>query len=162
MGKLSAAAVNESIRQLAALNLSHKVGSALEAFFVAKRLEAAKLEPTIANVNRVVDEIFVVLPDNANGRIQPFDRLGGESDPIKPKWGSVAQSGRKTVWNTTTRRHGTLAEKLFRGQDIRKGLRLNASAVLDGQLQGEGARPNADALKVFLLRSDDFPSAPTR
>ena len=104
MPKLAAAAVIESIRQLASLDLSSRQASALEAFLTAKRLAVVGGEVSINAVNQVVGELFNLLPDHLSGRIQPFDRNPDVAEPF-PKWRLREGSGRKTVWNMTTRHH---------------------------------------------------------
>ena len=157
MPKLAAAAVIESIRQLASLDLSSRQASALEAFLTAKRLAVVGGEVSINAVNQVVGELFNLLPDHLSGRIQPFDRNPDVAEPV-PKWRLRKGSGRKTVWNMTTRHHRNLASELFRQGDIRQGLHANAAELLGRQLDH---RPSAQALAVLVLRDDEFPEAPT-
>jgi MoxR-like ATPase len=157
MAKLSAAAVIRSIRQLASLDIPSKRRAALEAFLVAKRLSVVGAAVTINEVNVLVGAIFNVLPDHPRGRIQPFDR-NHEAAGVAPKWGLREGSGRMTVWNMTTRGQPNLASSLFTGGDIRSGLLPNAADVL-GQLLTP--KPSIDALKVFLLRDDEFAGMPT-
>lgn len=158
MPKLSATAVNESIRALAGLALPTSSASAVEAYLVAKRLEAEGRPPTIAAVNEVVDRLFVVLPNHVSGRVQPFTRRDMSAGSVAPKWGVRADSGRKTVWNTTTRGR-TKATKLFADSDIRNGLLPDAHVKLGDIL--ESNKINSHALCVFLLRDEVFESTPT-
>lgn len=158
MTRLSASAVNGALVALARANLSPENASALEAFVVAKRILATGRPTDIGTVNAVVREVFGVLPDHPRGRIQPF-RNPTNQDPPRPGWAVAADSGRKTVWNVTTRNRPTAASSLFDAGDIRDGLRPNAAEVLGARIA-----PAVDpiALAVFLLRNEDFPAVPTR
>lgn len=157
MPKLAAVAVNEAIRQLAQLSLSPQIAAALEAFLVAKRLEVKASAINIQSVNETVAQIFLVVPQHDQGRLQPFQQASDVA--VRPKWGLAADSGRKTVWNTTTRGKTTKAAQLFEDNDIRRGLRKDAVKILAQLLQ---QRPNAEALQVFLLRDKDFGKGPTQ
>ena len=156
MAKLAAAAVVEAIRKLAALDLPSREAAALEAYLTAKRLAAKGRHITIQAVNDVVEELFAVLPDHAKGRIHPFYRNRQLSEPV-PKWRLRDSSGRKTVWNMTTRGQRNLAGQLFQQGDIRRGLQATAADVLSQALAG---RPSRQALAVLLLRNEEFPGAP--
>lgn len=164
MPKPSAEAVVTSIRQLVALNLTSAANSALEAFLVAKWLEVRNTAPTIRTVNEAVRAIFVVLPGNVLGRIQPFINQESPLGVLTPKWAVAEDSGRKTVWNATTR-NSRVARELFqvadpgRGRRIEAGLRSDAATVLGTSLRSAGAgavKPGAVALKVFLLRDQNL------
>jgi MoxR-like ATPase len=157
MPRISANAVAEAIRQLAALDLPSREGAALEAFLAAKRLSVIGGEISINTVNQVVAELFNVLPDHPKGRIQPFDR-NPDAPVLAPKWRLRENSGRMTVWNMTTRGPRNVASRLFNGGDIRQGLLPNAADVLG---QALSARPNAEALAVLMLREETSPNPPT-
>ena len=157
MPRIALAAVIESMTQLASLDLPSREAAALEAFLSAKRLAVVGGEVVISLANRVVGELFDVLPDHPRGRVHPFDRNSQVSAPV-PKWGTRESSGRKTVWNMTTRRQQNLATKLFHKGDIRQGLKPNAAEILGENLQ---RKPSAQALAVLLLRDDEFPEPPT-
>ncbi len=152
MPKLAAEAVITSIKHLASLGLPPREAAALEAFLTGKRLAVIGEAVTIATVNQVVEELFTILPDHPNGRIHPFSRAAGGGAPL-PKWLNPEASGRKTVWNMTTRGQRNLASELFVEGDVRRGLRPNAAAILGEQLQ---EKPGAVALAVFLLRDEDL------
>ena len=147
MPKLAAAAVIESIRQLASLDLSSRQAAALEAFLTAKRLTVVGGEISINAVNQVVEELFNLLPDHPSGRIYPFDRNPDVAEPA-PKWLLSKASGRKTVWNMTTRGHRSLASELFRQSDIRQGLQANAAELLGRQPRPQTKRSGVDGARV--------------
>ena len=155
MPRVAAAALTASIRNLAALDLPPAKAAALEAFLTGKRLAVVGGAITTGTVNRVVAELFNVLPLHERGRIQPFDRNPAAPAPV-PKWGMRKHSGRKTVWDTTTR-HQTLASELFHQGDIREGLLPNAAEILGQRLD---RKPSSEALAVLLLRDDDFAGPP--
>ena len=157
MAKVAAEAVIRSIRELARLDLSSSEAAALEAFLTAKRLAVIGGEVSINTVNKVVDELFNVLPEHPMGRIYPFDR-NAELAGVAPKWRVSFNSGRKTVWNMTTRKALNFASQLFQEKDIRAGLLPDAAQKLGQQLD---PRPNAQALTVFLLRNEEFDAPPT-
>lgn len=158
MSRLSAAAVEESIRLLAGTEMTAAAASALEAYLVSKRLNARHLAVTIANVNLVVGELFSFYPSDPHGRIQPFSPKTVNGAHGVPKWGVVSESGRKTVWNVTTRRQNTLAASLFDGGDIRNGLRENAAHVLGEALKRgqDETKPGELPLLIFCLRQESF------
>ncbi len=163
MPRLSTEAVSASIRLLAGTDMTARSSSALEAFLVSKRLHVRQLDVTIRNVNDVVQELFAIFPASPNGRIQPFVAKTVRGAEGIPKWGNVVESGRKTVWNVTTRNHGTLAESLFQGNNIHGGLREDAADILGENLLRRGndpARPPRDALAIFLLRDEVFEASP--
>lgn len=162
MPRPSSEAVITSIRQLARLNLTSGANSALEAFLVAKWLEVRGIRPTIRAVEEAVRALFVVLPDHRFGRIQPFDSQDAADGCDAPKWAVAYASGRKTVWNVSTRGNG-ITRDLFDestnpskpGRRIEAGLRSDAATILGDQLRSAGgrvARPSKMALAIFLLR----------
>jgi hypothetical protein len=148
----------EAIRQLSMTGAMTRQASAIEAFLTAKRLDRLGLDRTINHVNDVVREIFVVLPNHPRGRIAPFGSEGGT-----PRWAVAEDSGRKTVWNTTTRNPAVTAATLFNDGNFRNGLRPDAAARLSEILtnSGQTAKPPREALTVFLLRDEEFNEDPT-
>src|SRR4051812_43561928 len=105
MARLGAEAVNRALRALKGVERSTSHAAALEAFLVARRLAAlGKVPPTINDVNEVVRELFEVIPGHPHGRLAPF-RWG---------WAVAEASGRKTVWNQTTRSSDNDARRLFK------------------------------------------------
>lgn len=126
-----------------------KVSSAWEAFLTGRVFAARGVAtPTVADANAVVAELFVLDPTLIQGRLKPF-RYG---------WNRSDQSGRRTVWNQTTRQHGNLSESLFNQGDIRNGLLPNAASVLVGFSPD---RPSKEALTALLVRDLDFPTTAT-
>jgi len=125
-----------------------KVSSAWEAFLTGRVFMARNvINPTVADANNVVAELFVLDPSLIQGRLKPF-RYG---------WNRSDQSGRTTVWNQTTR-HANLSASLFQRGDIRNGLLPNAANVLVGLSPD---RPSKEALTALLVRDLDFPGAAT-
>lgn len=123
--------------------------SLVESFLVAKWLKAEGRYPSpqVSDSNDAVAALFEVVPGGAFGRIYPF----------RYDWRDPVESGRKTVWNNTTR-GPKLATTIFHGDDIRNGLKDNAAAILATGL-GADPRPSKQALAALLLRS--FAFAPT-
>ncbi|MER6626060.1 AAA family ATPase, partial [Streptomyces sp. NPDC000931] len=120
-----------------------KVSSAWEAFLVGRVFDSrGTTNVTIAGVNEVISELFTFAPDHPEGRLKPF----------RYTWGQAKDSGRKTVWNQTTR--GTnLSTSLFSKNDIRHGLLPNAVSILQDFSPGS---PSKEALTALLTRSIDF------
>lgn len=159
MARLRAEAVIEAIRRLAATDLTSRASSALEAYLVAKRMEVQGRQHTIRDVNEVVAELFVLFPEHPRGRVFPFVAARRTDEDAAPKWGDPQDSGRKTVWNVTSRGRLTDAASLFNNGDIREGLRPDAASVLSVLLTRRGRepiRPNQEALMAFLLRDAVF------
>src|SRR5690554_790476 len=102
--KVSAAAVNAALRDFKGLQYSKAKASMFESFLTAKWMEANERypDPAIADSNEAVSALFEVVPDERLGRLYPF----------RYDWLVAEDSGRKTVWNNTTR--GTrLATSIF-------------------------------------------------
>lgn len=158
MARVSQEALEEALRGLATLDLTSPSNSALEAFLVAKRLNAAGHDVNIGNVDKVVEEIFGFDLEHPRGRVRPF--VQRDDGAVGPQWGDRAQSGRKTVWNVTSRAHGTLAESLFASNDIRNGLAADAAEKLGAALKqsgsGDAVRPSRQGLAAVLLRNEKF------
>lgn len=127
---------------------------------MAKRLATEQLKVSIANVNKITTEVFVLFPQNLEkGRIsfQAADR-----DVLK--WRTTKNTGRTTVWNVSTRGDAK-ARDLFNDKDIRNGLRTNAAVELGTLLTAEGKKgsslkPSRQALAVFLVRDALFDADP--
>lgn len=137
-----------ALEDLKGLMFQTKLVSAYESFLVAKRLEAsAVISPQIADVNAAVDELFSFFPDHPTGRLFPFRWDWKESDA----------SGRKTVWNNTTRGQQNLACTLFTNGDLRQGLLPNAASILASAAAGLTARlPSKQSLICLGLRNHEF------
>ncbi len=142
------AAMTAALEDLRELGWSTKFVSLYESFLVAKWFERHGRysgQPTIDDANRAVTELFVFDPDHENGRLSAF----------RYDWKVTAASGRKTVWNNTTRAP-KVATSIFRGDDIRMGLRPEAAAVVQQHLDGLDL-PSIQALACLVLRDQDFP-----
>lgn len=122
-----------------------KVSSAWDSFLTGKVMAQRGItSPSVADADSVVAELFVIAPSLAQGRLRPF-RYG---------WNQTFQSGRKTVWNQTTR-SDTLAASLFNNGDIRHGLLPTAASIL---LSFSPDRPSKEALTALLVRDNNFSS----
>lgn len=127
----------------------------MSTYLVAARMAAAGYENTTVGANSGVDDIFVLLPGNELGRINPFVDLSSGY-----RWGQVEFSGRKTVWNTGTRNGQQTA--LFVDGHFKNGLRPDAIDVLLEHLGDQEPLPNRDALAVLVTRDEDWSSPPSR
>lgn len=141
LGTLEAALTN--FRQL---NYTTAQSSLFESFLTAKWLVANRAgTPSVEQVNEAVAALFVFDANNPFGRIYPF-RYG---------WKSPDSSGRKTVWNNTTRGQNNLASLIFATGDIRRGLVGNAGAIVAQNLAGKQL-PSKQALLSLILREHEF------
>lgn len=149
--KLGADAMVAALEDLRQLQYSTQLASLYESFLVAHWLTAHDRypEPTIADVNEAVSALFVLYPDHDLGRLAPF----------RSDWRQVAHSGRKTVWNITTR-GPKLATTIFNagdrgGGDIRQGLLPDAVSILGNHL-ADSPRPSLQSLACLVLSRHDF------
>ncbi|WP_419847629.1 AAA family ATPase [Candidatus Poriferisocius sp.] len=158
--KISQNAMLAALQDFQDLNYSTQHASLYESFLVSKWLNARKNESngnevaiSLADVNEAVDSIFVLGGSYTLGRLYPF----------RYKWLSARDSGRRTVWNNTTRGGTKLAASIYkiggeRGErDIRYGLEANAAAIV-GQTIGnrEQIFPRWTSLVCLILRNYDF------
>jgi hypothetical protein len=149
--RISSQAMNAALVDLQSLSYSTKVVSAYEAYLAAKWLEGQQIPkpPNIETTNEAVRALFVVAPNHPFGRLYPF----------RYDWKDPANSGRKTVWNNTTRQRPTLAASLFANGDFRDGLLPNAATLLSEALpndDGNPRRPTKQSLICLVLRNYDF------
>ncbi len=149
--KLGADAMAAALEDFRQLQYSTQLASLYESFLVARWLTAHDRypEPSIADVNEAVLALFVLYPDHDLGRLAPF----------RSDWRQVAHSGRKTVWNITTR-GPKLATTIFNigdrgGGDIRQGLLPDAASILGGHL-ADSPRPSVQSLICLVLSHHDF------
>lgn len=142
----SAAAMNSALTDFLAVRFSTQQASLYESYLTAAWLAAHSRypDPQINDVNEAVSTLFEVLPDEAMGRLRA-PRYG---------WLKGADSGRKTIWNNTTRQP-KLATKIFNREDLREGLRGDAAEIVAGALEGR-LLPSLQALAVLLLRDHEF------
>src|SRR4051794_24872613 len=98
--------MNAALRDFKSLRYSTRKVSLYESYLTAKRLEALGKypNPAVSDVDAAVAELFLLDPDNELGRIYPF----------RFDWKPPDGSGRKTVWNNTTR-GPKLATSIFGG-----------------------------------------------
>ncbi len=138
--RISAAAMRAALEDLKGLMFQTRLASACESFLVAKRLAAlGKSPPQVSDANAVVQELFVFFPDHATGRLYPF----------RWDWKESRESGRKTVWDNTTRGRANVASGLFTAGDLRQGLVANAAAVLRSAADGL-APPGGSNIVVWM------------
>ena len=144
--KIQAAAMIAALEDFRELQYSTRITSLYESFLVAKWLTANQRypDPTINDVNEAVADIFEVIPDHHLGRIYPF----------RYDWKNPEGSGRKTVWNQTTRGE-KLATTIFKDEDIRRGLNDDAASILARSLQNRPL-PSRQSLACLLLRNYSF------
>ena len=154
--RVSQSALELALNDFRELHYTRAVVSLFESFLVAKSLEAqpGDDEAKIEQVNDAVARLFVLDASNPLGRLYPF----------RYDWTNPNDSGRKTVWNNTTR-GSKLATSIFRndgvrqGEDIRNGLRPDASVIVRDTLAEKGhRRPSAESLICLLLRDHEFPA----
>lgn len=141
--------MNAALEDLRGLQWSTKFVSLYESFLVAKWLERHGRytdSPTVDDANQAVAALFVFDPNRENGRLSAF----------RYDWKVAEASGRKTVWNNTTR-GTTVAASIFKDEDIRNGLRPDATAIVRQHLQGLEL-PSLQALSCLVLRSQNFPT----
>ena len=144
--RIGAAAMNAALRDFKGLQYSKAKVSMFESFLTAKWMESNGRypDPAIADTNEAVSALFDVVPGERLGRLYPF----------RYDWMVAEDSGRKTVWNNTTR-GSKLATSIFNGEDIRQGPAPNAPAILADAL-ADDRLPSKQALAVLLLRDMEF------
>ena len=169
--KISAVTMEAALNDFHDLQYAKNMCALFESFLVAKWLMAnERYDKTnglqVADANDAVNELFVLLPNIEFGRLYPF----------RFDWRKTAQSGRKTVWNTTTRTSQTLARSIFRigpdgaPSDIRNGLQDNAAQLVRDQIDGYNRAatprrqlrlPKRQSLACLVLRNHNWPSSAT-
>lgn len=152
--KLGTEAMVAALEDFRQLQYRAELASLYESYLVANWLEVQDNypDPSIADVNGAVTSLFVLHPDHPLGRLAPF----------RFDWRQVEHSGRKTVWNITTR-GPKLATKIFHigdrnGGDIRRGLRADAALILSEEL-ANNARPSVESLICLVLNQHEFAEA---
>lgn len=144
--RISALAIEAALKDFKELQYSKARASMFEAFLTAKWMEAQGRYPgpAISDSNDAVSALFEVAPSEPLGRLYPF----------RYDWLAAPDSGRRTVWNNTTR-GAKLATSIFEGDDIRQGLLPNAPAIMAAELAGERL-PSKQAMIALLLRDQVF------
>lgn len=156
MPRCSEEALESALHQLSEHAASGRArANWMSTYLVAQRMTTAGYPMTINGANSGVDDVFVLLPDNAHGRCNPFVDLGSGY-----RWGQVEASGRKTVWNTGTRNGAQRV--LFDQNHFKNGLLSNAVDVLLRHLGTAEPLPARDALAVLLTRKQDWTVEPGR
>lgn len=142
--RLSAEAMNAALTDFQGLQYQTRVASAYDVFLAVKWADANPTgQGAWHDVPLAVQELFVLFPQHELGRLKP----------CRYDWLTVADSGRKTIWNNNTR-GDKLSTTLLNGQDIRNGLLPNASQVLGQALPAE--KPSWESLAALVLRNHDF------
>lgn len=152
--KLGAEAMVAALEDFLQLQYSTQLASLYESFLVGHWLQAQGHYPNlaVADANAAVAATFALFPGHSLGRLAPF----------RFDWKVTEDSGRKTVWNNTTRSE-TLASSMFNAGsqgygDIRQGLVPGAAAIVQHELRARSL-PSWQSLICLLLSQYDF--APT-
>jgi MoxR-like ATPase len=164
MATVPAEAVNAAIKRMTSNPIPTKVAACITAFLTASRVvargrgpNAGTESPTITDYNEIVGELFGVLPDDPNGRLDPFRKP-------EQMWLQFKDSGRKTVWDRVSRNTNN-ARTLFkeyvdpqsgesRGPYPKGGLREDAVDIVAGHIAKAGVqKPDVTSLAAILLRS---------
>jgi hypothetical protein len=147
--RIGADAMRAALRDLHGLRYSTQLVSLYESYLVAKRIAAKGTdEPAIEDADNAVDELFVLDRESPEGRLYPF----------RWDWKVTERSGRKTVWNNTTRQRSTMASRIFTGGDIRNGLQPNAAGVVAAEFASRRL-PARQALIALVLHAHEFDPA---
>lgn len=144
--RISAQAMNAALADFKPLMYSKAKVSLYESYLVAKWMgaKARYPDPTISDADEAMTSMLELVPGHQLGRVYPF----------RYDWLTADGSGRKTVWNNTTR--GTkLATSIFVDNDIRNGLIPNAERIVATALAGNPL-PAKEALISLLLRDRSF------
>ena len=145
--------MQSALSDLQSLKYTPRLVSMYESYLVAKWCQAnERNELAVKDVDDAVAALFVLEPENPTGRLYPF----------RYQWKASEQSGRKTVWDSTTREQ-KLATTIFndigdgRGKDIRSGLRKDAARLVNEALDQYQARPPKwQSLACLVLRNHEF------
>jgi MoxR-like ATPase len=145
--RLGAEAMNAALAEFQSLEYSTQLASAYEAFLTAKWIAAhdGGEPPSFSSVGRAVPAIFGLLPEHPLGRLAPF----------KYDWRTLADTGRKTVWNNNSRAGTRMSQTLFIDGDLRHGIKPEAAGLLGALLPAQ-RRPSWESLAVMVLRDHDF------
>jgi MoxR-like ATPase len=160
--KIDAAAVSAAVRAISETPQNRSICSLMESFLVFKRMDVLDLERTIANADEVCNELFVVLPDETDGRL--YLRRGRDGRPF---WGRTTLGARGTVWNVTTRPTG--AGLLFEPPLVRDPqaphaphpFRADAAQFIVESQPATNEFVPLDALAALLMRDVELDEATT-
>ena len=166
--KLSHAAMVRALQDFRDLKYPTEFASLYQSFLVGCLLRRTSSErATIKRVNDLISELFLLYPTQyhevsiQNGRLEPFHY----------SWLLSKDSGRKTVWNITTRGAKQATTIFNPGEqgdgDIRSGMRSDAAQVarsildnprsLDAPSAADALpRPKWQSLACLVLRDTDF------
>lgn len=144
MPRIDQAAMEAALAYFQRHTFQTKIASMWEAFLTGKVIAAkGTTAPSISDTDEVVGKLFVIDPASIDGRLRLF-RYG---------WADSAATGRKTVWNQTTRGNRNLSASLFVDSDIRNGLVNDPESII----VAESPRlPSKEALTAVLVREHNF------
>ncbi len=147
--RIGLSAMTAALERFFELGYSRPQASLYESFLTAKMVARIKgdEEPNVADVNDVVLRIFGLAPDRELGRLYPF----------RYDWKGAVESGRRTVWNNTTRNQTNLATTIFERGDFRGGLLPDAARRIAESIRGGGkVLPPRQALVCLVLHDHQF------
>ena len=160
MPRIPRQAVENALHNIWDQELSPLQAAFLECFLVAKWLARKDADcvagggqstrPTIALTNAAVHELFTDFPDCLSGRLYPFRPSTNEGTDCRPKWQMANDSGRKTIWNTSTR---TRQRVMFNTGGLAAGLKDDAAEILAQNMQDK--RLNPVDVAVVMLRNQE-------
>lgn len=156
MTRISEEALETALVQLSEFAPVKTRSNWLAVYLAAARMKAKEYPFTADGANHAVDDAFVLVPNVANGRVNPFISLKS-----KVRWLKNSGSGRMTVWNTSTR--GNAQSVLFNDGHIGNGLRDDALDVLLAELRDDASDaplPARDAVATLLVRDVEWPKEP--
>lgn len=146
--------MDSALEDFYSLRYSTQLASLYESYLVAKWFEANDRGPvTISDANDAVSGLFTLSANHTLGRLYPF----------RYSWIGDESSGRKTVWNNTTRGGGKLAASIFNAggdrneRDIRNGLAGDAAEIVCREIRNRNKRlPRWTSLACLVLRDHSF------
>lgn len=145
MPNISQETMEAALKYFHGLNFQTKVAALWESYLTGRIFASKGIQsPTVNDANDVVGRLFTVEETTADGRLRPF----------RYKWADSEASGRKTVWNQTTRKAQNLASSLFNNADIRDGMIADPETVL---ISNSPELPLQEALTALLVRDYTFP-----
>jgi hypothetical protein len=144
--KIGLEAMTAALEDFRTLNYTTRLASLYESYLTAKLMAAngSQTPPVINDCNKAVSEIFDLADGHPLGRLYPF----------RYDWKDPDSSGRKTVWNNTTR-GPKLATSIFVGDDLRNGLRSDAAIMVAVALETR-QRPSRQSLVCLVLHAHEF------
>lgn len=158
--RIDADVVSAAVGAIARTAQNRSVCSLIESFLVFRRLDVLGCDRTIAHADQVCIDLFVVLPDDENGRL--YLRRGADGRPF---WGKTKLGARGTVWNVSTRPTGAgllFDPPLVRDPEPPHSAHPFRSDVLDRIVASQTAHNEfvpIDALAALVLRDAEVDEA---